>query len=120
MPGWSTMSNIGFSDEQRASPSTSSVNVWYGPQHTSWASKISPTSARVRLMIHGLRTEPMTSRAANRPPSSDRSTPSSFSIWLQASEMPVASTRFCHWRGVSPTTMIRLPSLVAKSRPKAP
>ena len=120
MPGCSTRSNIGFSGEQRGSLSTSSVNVWYGPQQTSWASKTSATSAMVRLMIHGLRTAPMTSRAANRSPSSERSTPSSFSIWVQASWMPVASTRFCHCRGVRPTTMIRLPSRVAKSRPKAP
>src|SRR5664280_2602209 len=54
MPGCSTWAHIGFAGEQRGSCSTSSRNVWYGPQHTSCASKASRTSASVRIMIVAL------------------------------------------------------------------
>ena len=98
------------------------VNVWYGPQQTSVARRRprgSPPACW--LIVHGLSIAPITSRAAKRSPSSVEVHVHQLARSCRTPRRsPVASTRLCHWRGVSATIITRRPSLVRKSRPKAP
>src|SRR5258708_2991087 len=51
MPGCSTSSNMGLAGEQRSSFSTSSMNVQYGPQDTSWPSHMVRISSSVPALL---------------------------------------------------------------------